>query len=207
MAIIHRTHVKPTKLELLTTWLPTRPWYHGPAEPELVKAGGFRLDDPEGEVGIEFMVVTDGSGAYLVPLTYRAAPLPGAEHALVGTMEHGVLGPRWAYDGCHDPVLTAGLAAFIEGRTEAQAQSVSHTLDREVARSCTEAARIPALGAPNDTDEATEFAVPDGLTLRLHRVLKPGSTAPEDALGQVTGAWAQADGTRVRALFAALQVS
>jgi hypothetical protein len=207
MAVIHQTYVKPTKLELLTTWLPTRPWYHGSAEPELVKSGGFRLDDPEGEVGIEFMVVTDGTGAYLVPLTYRAAPLPGAEHALVGTMEHGVLGPRWAYDGCHDPVLTAGLTAFIEGRVQAQAQSVSHTLDREVARSWTGEARIPALDAPTDTDEATEFAVPDGPTLRLHRVLTPGSTAPEGALGQVTGAWAQADGTRVRALFAVLQPS
>ncbi|MFE2422148.1 1,4-alpha-glucan branching protein [Streptomyces hokutonensis] len=207
MSIIHRTHVKPTKLELLTTWLPTRPWYHGPAAPELVKSGGFRLDDPEGEVGIEFMVVTDGSGAYLVPLTYRGAPLPGAEHALVGTMEHGVLGPRWAYDGCHDPVLTAELVAFIEGRTQAQAQSVSDTLDREVARSWTGTAPLPALGAPNDTDETTEFAVPDGPVLRLHRVLTPGSTPPEGALGQVTGAWAQADGTRVRALFAAVQDS
>jgi hypothetical protein len=207
MSIIHRTYLKPTKLELLTTWLPTRPWYHGPAEPELVKAGGFRLDDPEGEVGIEFMVVTDGSGAYLVPLTYRGAPLPGAEHALVGTMEHGVLGPRWAYDGCHDPVLTAGLAALIEGRTQAQAQSVSDTLDREVARSWTGTAPVPALGATNDTDRTTEFAVPNGPTLRLHRVLDPGSTAPEGALGEVTGAWAQADGTRVRALFAALLAS
>ena len=205
MAVIHQTYVKPTKLELLTAWLPTRPWYHGSPEPELAKAGGFRLDDPEGEVGIEFMVVTDGPGAYLVPLTYRAAPLPGAGHALVGTMEHGVLGPRWAYDGCHDPVLTAGLAAFIEGRVEAQAQSVSHTLDREVARAWTGAAHVPALTAPTDTDEATEFAAPDGPALRLHRVLTPGSTAPEDALGQVTGAWTQPDGTRVRALFATLQ--
>ncbi|WP_405858940.1 1,4-alpha-glucan branching protein [Streptomyces sp. NBC_01515] len=205
MAIIHRTYLKPTKLELLTTWLPTRAWYHGSPEPELVKSGGFRLDDPEGEVGIEFMVVTDAPDAYLVPLTYRAAPLPGAEHALVGTMEHGVLGPRWAYDGCHDPVLTAGLTALVEGRVEAQAQSVSDTLDREVARSWTGTARVPALGAPADTAEATEFAVPDGPTLRLHRVLTPGSTPPEDAIGQVTGAWAQADGTRVRALFATLR--
>jgi hypothetical protein len=122
-------------------------------------------------------------------------------------MEHGVLGPRWAYDGCHDPVLTAGLAALIEGRVEAQAQSVSDTLDREVARSWTGAAPVPALGAPTDTDAATEFAVPDGPTLRLHRVLTAGSTAPEDALGQVTGAWTQPDGTRVRALFAALRPS
>ena len=32
MAVIHRTTLEPTKLELLTTWLPSRPWYHGGAE-------------------------------------------------------------------------------------------------------------------------------------------------------------------------------
>ncbi|HEY1703136.1 MAG TPA: hypothetical protein VGG75_25830 [Trebonia sp.] len=44
MAIIYRTTLTPTKLELLTLWLPSRPWYQGQA-PDLVKAGGFRLDD------------------------------------------------------------------------------------------------------------------------------------------------------------------
>ena len=56
MAIIHRTTMAPTKLELLTSWLPGRPWYAGGAAlPRLTKAGGFRLDDPDGEVGLEFM--------------------------------------------------------------------------------------------------------------------------------------------------------
>jgi hypothetical protein len=205
MALIHHTTLKPTKVELLAEWLPTRPWYHGSAAPELVKAGGFRLDDPEGEVGIEFMVVTEGPGAYLVPLTYRGAPLEGAEHALVGTMEHGVLGPRWAYDGCHDPVLTAGLLALIEGRAEAQAQSVTDTPDREVVRTYYGEGPVPGLGAPVDTDESTEFAVPDGLVLRLRRVLAPGSTPPDDAVGHVTGVWQQPDGARAHALFVALQ--
>ncbi|NUS05568.1 MAG: 1,4-alpha-glucan branching protein, partial [Nonomuraea sp.] len=127
MAVIHHTVLKPSKLELLTSWLPTRPWYAG--EPVLTKAGGFRLDDPQGEVGIEFMVVTDTSrpATYLVPLTYRGAPLEGAEHALVGIMEHGVLGRRWAYDGCHDPVLVAQLSALIAGRVQAQDQNHSDT--------------------------------------------------------------------------------
>ncbi|MEU6197980.1 1,4-alpha-glucan branching protein [Streptomyces sp. NPDC047061] len=205
MALIHHTTLKPTKVELLAGWLPTRPWYHGPAAPELVKAGGFRLDDPAGEVGIEFMVVTAGPGAYLVPLTYRGAPLEGAEHALVGTMEHGVLGTRWAYDGCHDPVLTAGLLALIEGRTEAQAQSITDTPDREVERSYAGEGPVPGLGAPVDTDESTEFAVPGaGPVLRLRRVLEPGSTPPDGTAGQVTGAWQQPDGNRARAVFATL---
>jgi len=124
MAVIHHTTITPTKVELLADWLPARPWYRGgPGSPVLVKSSGFRLDDPEGEVGIEFMVATDTSTpesvAYLVPLTYRGAPLEGAEHALVGTMEHGVLGKRWVYDGCHDPALITELLSLIEGRAQA----------------------------------------------------------------------------------------
>lgn len=221
MAVIHHTTLKPTKLELLTSWLPTRPWYEGgPAAPELTKAGGFRLDDPEGEAGIEFMVVTDAPGAgpaaYLVPLTYRGAPLDGAEHALVGTMEHGVLGQRWVYDGCHDPVLVAQLLALVEGRVQAQAQSLSDTPDREVIRSHTGDA-LPAAEAPfvpmaTDDQDGTELPLPDGTTLRLHRVLRPTTPdappiPPHGATGHVAGAWGMPDGSRARALFVALHTA
>jgi Maltokinase N-terminal cap domain len=118
MAEIHKTTMTPGKLELLTAWLPTQPWYAGgDREPKLSKAGGFRLDDPQGEVGIEFMVVTDDSGdepiAYHLPLTYRGAPLDGADPALICTAEHGVLGRRWIYDGAHDPVLLAEVLALL----------------------------------------------------------------------------------------------
>ncbi|MGV9241800.1 maltokinase N-terminal cap-like domain-containing protein, partial [Streptomyces nigra] len=69
MAIIHRTTLTPTKLELLASWLPSRPWYAGSGAPRPEKAGGFRLDDPKGEVGIEFMVITEvsapGAAGYL----------------------------------------------------------------------------------------------------------------------------------------------
>jgi hypothetical protein len=207
MAIIHDTTLKPTKLELLTAWLPTRPWYVGDGAPELTKAGGFRLDDPEGEVGIEFMVAVDTSGpepvAYHVPLTYRGAPLPGAEHALVGTMEHGVLGPRWAYDGCHDPVLLAALLALIEGRAQAQAQSLTDTPDHEVTHSYTGPALPSGPAEVTEDQDGTELALPDGTVLRLHR--RPRPTAPEGTAGHVSGAWNASDGTRPRAAFATLR--
>ena len=207
MAIIHHTTVKPTKLELLTPWLPTRPWYVGDGAPELTKAGGFRLDDPEGEVGIEFMVVVDTSGpapvAYHVPLTYRAAPLPGAEHALVGTMEHGVLGPRWAYDGMHDPVLRTELLALFEGRAQAMAQSISDTPDHEITHSYTGPALSAGPVEVTEDQDATGFALPDGTVLRLHR--RPRPTAPEDAAGQVSGVWDAPDGTRARGVFVTLR--
>ncbi|MFI9611000.1 1,4-alpha-glucan branching protein [Streptomyces sp. NPDC052023] len=218
MAVIHRTDLKPAKLELLASWLPSRPWYSGgTGGPELAKAGGFRLDDPRGEVGIEFMVVTDTSGTqpagYLVPLTYRGAPLDEAGHALVGTMEHGVLGRRWAYDGCHDPVMVAQLLALLEGQVEAQDQNASDTPDREVARSCTGGGLAPTdfTTAATDDHEGTELPAPHGTTFRLHRLLRPAPDdaplLPPNAIGHVAGSWHLPDGTRTRGLFATLHTT
>ncbi|MER7173872.1 maltokinase N-terminal cap-like domain-containing protein [Streptomyces mesophilus] len=229
MAEIHHTTLKPTKLELLTDWLPGRPWYRGgPEGPQLSKAGGFRLDDPEGEVGIEFMVVSDAGASYgdasygdasygdasygdasygdasyssteawyLVPMTYRGAPLQGAEEALIGTTEHGVLGKRWVYDGCHDPVLVGELAALIDGRATAQAQSVSDQEDRDV-RVAYEGAPLGAagIGSVTDTESGTGIGLTSGVTLRLMRALVPGGD------GHVSGAWQRGDASQVRAAF------
>ena len=66
------------------------------------------------------MVVTDQSGdqvtAYQVPMTYRAKALAGADGALIGTSEHGVLGHRWIYDGTRDPVPMTQLSRCFGGR-------------------------------------------------------------------------------------------
>ncbi|MFI8893724.1 maltokinase N-terminal cap-like domain-containing protein [Streptomyces paradoxus] len=212
MAVIHHTTLKPTKLELLTAWLPSRPWYRGAAEPELAKAGGFRLDDPQGEVGIEFMVVTDASGpgpvAYLVPLAYRGAPLEGAEHALVGTMEHGVLGRRWAYDGCHDPVLVAQLAALIEGRAQAQDQNIGDTPAQRVVVSRAGEGSLSSDFTVTDDREGTALTTPQGTVLRLHRALRPAADGPvappQGATGHVAGSWEAPDGIRAQGVFAVL---
>ncbi|MFH8255315.1 maltokinase N-terminal cap-like domain-containing protein [Streptomyces roseolus] len=221
MALIHHTTMRPTKLELLADWLPTRAWYAaGPHAPRPVKAGGFRLDDPEGEVGVEFMVVTDGEGpdavAYLVPMTYRGKPLDGAEHALIGTSEHGVLGTRWIYDGVHDPVLVGELYALLAGRAVPQQQSVSDAADPTVAAVLDAAAvatgDVEPLGAVDGAGHTDiRVRVGDGaepLTLRLRRVLRP--TAEDGgaaALGTLTAEWTPAgpeggpEGTAVRGAY------
>ncbi|CAL9431279.1 maltokinase N-terminal cap-like domain-containing protein [Streptomyces sp. enrichment culture] len=214
MSVIHRTALRPAKLELLADWLPTRPWYHGgPHGPRLSKAGGFRLDDPKGEVGIELMVVRDDSGdapaVYLVPLTYRGAPLDGADAALLGTAEHGVLGRRWIYDACHDPVAVAELAALVEGRVQPQAQSVSDTPDHEVTRALAGEGPVPAeFPTVVDTEEHTELTAPDGTVLRVLRTPHPAPDgvpqAEPGAAGHVAGAWEAADGTRVQGLMVLL---
>ena len=111
MALLHRATLSPTKLELLSAWLPTRPWFQGKGEVERVAT--FRFDDPAGAVGLETMLVRSGDGPiHQVPLTYREAPLPGDDY-LIGTAEHSVLGKRWVYDGCGDPVYAAELARTI----------------------------------------------------------------------------------------------
>ncbi|GHK01368.1 maltokinase N-terminal cap-like domain-containing protein [Streptomyces sp. NPDC003753] len=218
MAIIHNTTMTPTKLELLTVWLPTRPWYVGTGRaPELSRTGGFRLDDPEGEVGIEFLVATDESGpapiSYHVPLSYRGAPLEGAEQALVGTSEHGVLGRRWIYDGTHDPVLVTQLLALFQGRAEPQAQNRSDTPDPSVTVRFADAPVAAGGVTTTVTDgshdtlvtvHAPGSAAPSSLNLRVTRVLEPGATASAETTGHVTAGWRSPDGGEHRGVFAAL---
>jgi len=111
MALIHQATLRPTKIELLTDWLPGRSWSTGSVFRQL---GAYRFDDPLGAVGIEAFLVQAADGSVLhVPLTYRGAPLAGAEEHLVGTTEHSVLGRRWVYDGCADPIWAAALATTI----------------------------------------------------------------------------------------------
>lgn len=112
MGLVHRATLDPSKQELVEAWLPTRAWAEGLAITQ--KLAEYRFDDPAGEVGIETIVFAVESGLTVqVPLTYRAAPLAGAEAFLVGTTEHSVLGPRWVYDGCGDPLWAATLASAI----------------------------------------------------------------------------------------------
>jgi len=215
MAIIYDTTMSPGKLELLTAWLPAQSWYLGGGRPPaLAKAGGFRLDDPRGEVGIEFMIVTDGSGdqvtSYLVPMTYRAESLAAADGALIGTSEHGVLGHRWIYDGTRDPVLVAQLVALLQGTAEPQAQSVSNTPDPAVTvgsvmdASLTLAGPVVAADGPSATDLRAETAAADGarrgqVTVRVNRILRPAGPAGQPGL---TAAWRLPDGTQARGILA-----
>jgi hypothetical protein len=115
MALLHHATITPTKKELLDAWLPSQAWASGLPEPqELTVVGGYRFDDPDGEVGVEGIVLGAADGGFVhVPLTYRAAPLAGADEHLVGTMEHSALGRRWVYDAEGDPVWHAAVTATV----------------------------------------------------------------------------------------------
>jgi hypothetical protein len=114
MALLYRADLVPSKLELVAGWAPKQPWFAGDKGAPLATVASFRFDDPDGQVGIETLLVRAGDGPVMqVPLTYRNEELPGAEGHFLGTMEHSVLGTRWTYDGLGDPVYLGELARVI----------------------------------------------------------------------------------------------
>ena len=119
MAIIHKANLSPSKLDLIAGYLPKQPWFIQDGTPELI--GAYRFDDPAGEVGMETHVVAAGERIYQVPLSYRGYELAGAEEWLIGTMDHSVLGKRYVYDACADPIYIKALAtAILTGQKEAE---------------------------------------------------------------------------------------
>lgn len=114
MAIIHRATVSPTKLELLERIL------DGP----VTVLGTYRFDDPDGEVGVEALIARSGARTMQTVLTYRGAPLEGAEELLVSMMEHSALGARWVYDGSGDPVALACFRRAVLGQQEQAVEEV-----------------------------------------------------------------------------------
>lgn len=118
-ATVHpQATLRPTKEELLAKWLPGQPWFDGnPAELEVV--GKFRFQDPQGEVGLDNMLVRAGEHVYYVPVTWRSAPL-SARSRLIGELHHSVLGHRFCYDAATDPVFLAEIRrVIVEGDREA----------------------------------------------------------------------------------------
>ncbi|HSP76574.1 MAG TPA: hypothetical protein VLO31_10220 [Cryobacterium sp.] len=122
MALLYQAELRPSKIEIIEAWAPTQPWFEGSGGASLTTVGSFRFDDPDGEVGIETILVGVGDGLVLqVPLTYRGAPLVEGEAWLIGTMQHSVLGRRWVYDATGDPAyLTAVATAALTGGSQAE---------------------------------------------------------------------------------------
>lgn len=184
MALLHDATLRPTKLELLTDWLPGQGWYTGPAG-EVTRVATFRFDDPAGEVGIETMLVRVGDGpVYQVPLTYRAAPLTGGDDRLLGTSEHSVLGKRWIYDGTADQVYAATLASAIlrnAGQAEQFVQIGDRLEPREpsmtIASDAPTSTAAPAVGAVERVvDGELTLVVTDTVELTVLRRLGAGLT-------------------------------
>ena len=168
MALLHTAEITPSKTELLTSWAPTQPWFVGDAGVSVTNLAAYRFDDPEGQVGIETILITAGDGPVLqVPVTYRDAPLAGAEASLITTMQHTVLGKRWVYDATGDPAYLAAVAtaALTGGR---QAELTIEIDGQMVVREPT--AVVAGSGTPGGTG-VTPPAVAD---ISIHQ--EPGAT-------------------------------
>ncbi|MDQ0092706.1 maltokinase N-terminal cap-like domain-containing protein [Paeniglutamicibacter psychrophenolicus] len=182
MSEIFATTMDPTKHQLIAAWLPRQDWFAGEGKPVLQTLGGFRLDDPAGDVGMEFIVVADTAPAepviYHVPLSYRGAELPGAEASLLGTSEHGVLGVRWIYDGEGDPVWQAQVRALLAGDVAAQHQNISHTLE-------------PLVGVDRAAGQGTGEAAGNRKTTVIRRPVA-GGAGSSGAAAWVSSPWTEA---------------
>lgn len=176
MALIYDAELTPGKTEILRGWVPAQSWFPGS---ELTVIGAFRFDDPAGEVGLETHLVRSGGRDFQVPLTYRGAPFEGG--ALIATMEHSVLGHRWVYDGCTDPVYAAALAAAIA--------TGGRQADLELADGGSQPApvvQVRGSGLPGPTPQRADDGAPG---LAAAGLAAPGLAAP----GLVTPAFVTAE--------------
>ena len=169
----------PPLPHLLHGWMPAQRWY--PAKGRgvsLRSVGTYRLEDPDGEVGLEVHLVGLDSGDRLdvvqVPLTFRGAPLEGHEHALIGTTTHSTLGERWVYDGVHDPVFVRAWLALVAD--QAQVPGAAGTLSDapDAPRVDPTAAAKVLSGEQSNTSVVVGAGAPDPLIVKLFRVLSDG---------------------------------
>lgn len=172
LAAMYEAAMTPSFRDFLPPWVARQPWYAGPGVPRLRLLGTYRLQDPAGEVGLETHLVSDGVTGYQVPMTYRGAPLPGAEHRLIVTASHAVLGPRWIYDAEADPVWRAEVLRMVQtgGTSDPAASYRAEARGVRMTRAALSAAGI-----------------------ELVRVLEQGPPPP--APGLVLGSWVAPDGS------------
>ena len=185
-------------MELLSAWAPLQPWGSGLSGSALDIVGAYRFDDPEGEVGIETHLLRSAEGQVVqVPVTYRGAPVPEAEAALIATTQHSVLGQRWVYDGCGDPAYVAALAtAILTGGTEADLDVVTESgherrpATTKVTGSGAPGSAVPPVGPLTYRHEGGTTVVRSGaLELRIFRVIDLSSTAGIAGVCVLMGTW------------------
>jgi len=185
MALLHKAELTPPKLELVQPWVLRQDWFEGDPAGVLVSVGSFRFDDPAGEVGIETLLVQTPDGPTLqVPVTYRGAPLDGAESLLIGTMQHSVLGERWVYDAVGDPVYIAAVTDAIRSAGHEAPQYIDIDGER-VTREPTALVR----GSGLTTDAPAEI-IGRVTVLRVPGAKQPQTDAARTVIGTLTGTWA-----------------
>ena len=173
--IYTQTTLRPSKLELLAPWLAQQEWFTGSAD-DLRSVANFRFVDPDGEVGLDCMILSSGGGLYHVPVTWRGAEL--AEGELIGTTEHGVLGTRYCYDAPTDPVYVAELVRIIR-----EGDRSSEKLSIETNELIPETVKAVGTGVTPGVDDQGQ--------VRLIRVLDAEHEDTHAARGVLLATWAE----------------
>lgn len=200
MAILYRAQLRPSKLELIVPWLMEQSWACRSNE-EWRSVASYRFDDPAGEVGMETFILSAGQGEELhVPVTYRGAPLERADAALIGTMDHSVLGKRWVYDATGDPVYAQALASTIRNGGNEAEQYVEKDGQREliagtaqVRGSGSDSLKVPVPSELNvvTAGSVTTITTEDAVLSVIRRV---GDALPGDTAASLTGVWESSPG-------------
>ena len=184
-AKIENATLTPSKIDLLRGWLAEQAWFKG-SPSDLERVGSFRFVDPDGEVGIETLLLRSGGVTYQVPLTYRAERMAEGQFGFIGNLEHSTLGTRWVYDAVVDPVYVVELIRVIhEGDTEADLSKGEKT------------ATVLGSGIVQVSNAASE-------AVRLVRVLDGQHIPHSRPLGTLVGAW-QEDGAERSEILAVLR--
>jgi len=210
MAVLYQATLVPPKIELLQAWIPHQPWL-GDADASAVKVvGAYRFDDPDGEVGIETHLLRTADGQILqIPVTYRGSPVDGAESSLIATTRHSVLGERWVYDACVDPVYVQALGtAILSGGTQAELEVVTDVgqerrqATTRVSGSGSPDTAIPSIGPVSYSSRGTTTVVRAGhLELTLFRTIDPNrENCAQGGTQALVGTWPRNDTPAVLAL-------
>lgn len=190
-AEIYDAVLDPGKLDLLRGWVRRQDWFDGDPE-SLEQVTAYRFVDPDGDVGMESFLLSDGSQTYHVPVTYRGAELSDAADALVGTTEHSVLGRRWVYDAPADPVYVTEVCRVISHRDTA----ADHLLVEE---GTVTPSPVNIRGGGDGLGQSPEASP------RVLRVVNEENDAEADrpligSPGTLSGTWEDGDGTHTAVL-------
>jgi hypothetical protein len=196
MATLHSATLIPSKLEMLSAYLPIQSWFNGSSGSALSVLGAYRFDDPEGEVGIETHILATSTGAVIqMPLTYRSGPVTGADPWLLGTMEHSVLGRRWIYNACTELVYARELArTMLEASPQARlmVETENGPVERPPSIELTSSADpdrgVPAMESVVVTLNGSETSIRSGeLELVVRHVIN--DDGPVEAAASLFGQW------------------
>ncbi|WP_394940755.1 1,4-alpha-glucan branching protein GlgB [Psychromicrobium sp. YIM B11713] len=187
--------LSPSIPELLASWLPGKRWF--PAKNNqlsLSRAGGFRLQDPQGKVGLEVHFVAvrtaDRVEVLQVPLSYRDAPLADAEAHLVGVSEHSELGRRWIYDAVHDPVFIAAWLDFLH-QQDTLDDGAAHGFSSAAFQSAHQLGGTPRIRVISAEQSNSSVIVRNpelAVILKFFRVLATGTNPDIEVSGALTEA-------------------